>query len=382
MLLKIIIIFNIMTLCFTESLSIVGFGMPVVDYVVKSSDTPELSREVKANLNYQMENSTKSNEILSKLYYASKVHRTAGGSTLNAIRMSNFLLKSKVAYIGCVGKDLNGEFIKKTLKEEKINFGAVESETNATSTAIVLIDENDRDLYVNVGASSALSLEKIKEFDFLFKNAKIIITDAYLSHYRYEEYEYIFKKYSSNDNTIVGFSLAAWEVLRDYYAQIEKLLKFCDLLFMNESEFDTLTKLSNYPIKDKSTIEGFVDLMAEKKSNKNKDLVLVITRGKLDVLIAVHDYKKKNTMVSSIPIIKIDPRLEIDKTGLGDAFAGGFLAGMIMHKNYIECATLGNIMSSKVIQLNGFQIPNITYEEIKEELSTSIPNSDYMKNEL
>lgn len=382
MLLKIIIIFNIMTLCFTESLSIVGFGMPVVDYVVKSSDTPELSREVKANLNYQMENSTKSNEILSKLYYASKVHRTAGGSTLNAIRMSNFLLKSKVAYIGCVGKDLNGEFIKKTLKEEKINFGAVESETNATSTAIVLIDDNDRDLYVNVGASSALSLEKIKEFDFLFKNAKIIITDAYLSHYRYEEYEYIFKKYSSNDNTIVGFSLAAWEVLRDYYAQIEKLLKFCDLLFMNESEFDTLTKLSNYPIKDKSTIEGFVDLMAEKKSNKNKDLVLVITRGKLDVLIAVHDYKKKNTMVSSIPIIKIDPRLEIDKTGLGDAFAGGFLAGMIMHKNYIECATLGNIMSSKVIQLNGFQIPNITYEEIKEELSTSIPNSDYMKNEL
>lgn len=382
MLLKIIIIFNIMTLCFTESLSIVGFGMPVVDYVVKSSDTPELSREVKANLNYQMENSTKSNEILSKLYYASKVHRTAGGSTLNAIRMSNFLLKSKVAYIGCVGKDLNGEFIKRTLKEEKINFGAVESETNSTSTAIVLIDENDRDLYVNVGASSDLSLEKIKEFDFLFKNAKIIITDAYLSHYRYKEYEYIFKKYSSNDNTIVGFSLAAWEVLRDYYAQIEKLIKFCDLLFMNESEFDTLTKLSNYPIKDKSTIEGFVDLMAEKKSNKNKDLVLVITRGKLDVLIAVHDFKKKNTMVSSIPIIKIDPRLEIDKTGLGDAFAGGFLAGMIMQKNYIECATLGNIMSSKVIQLNGFQIPNITYEEIKEELSTSIPNSDYMKNEL
>lgn len=382
MLLKIIIIFNIMTLCFTESLSIVGFGMPVVDYVVKSSDTPELSREVKANLNYQMENSTKSNEILSKLYYASKVHRTAGGSTLNAIRMSNFLLKSKVTYIGCVGKDLNGEFIKKTLKEEKINFGAVESETNATSTAIVLIDENDRDLYVNVGASSDLSLEKIKEFDFLFKNAKIIITDAYLSHYRYKEYEYIFKKYSSNDNTIVGFSLAAWEVLRDYYAQIEKLIKFCDLLFMNESEFDTLTKLSNYPIKDKSTIEGFVDLMAEKKSNKNKDLVLVITRGKLDVIIAVHDYKKKNTMVSSIPIIKIDPRLEIDKTGLGDAFAGGFLAGMIMKKNYIECATLGNIMSSKVIQLNGFQIPNITYDDIKEELSTSIPNSDYMKNEL
>ena len=382
MLLKIIIIFNIMTLCFTESLSIVGFGMPVVDYVVKSSDTPELSREVKANLNYQMENSTKSNEILSKLYYASKVHRTAGGSTLNAIRMSNFLLKSKVAYIGCVGKDLNGEFIKRTLKEEKINFGAVESETNSTSTAIVLIDENDRDLYVNVGASSDLSLEKIKEFDFLFKNAKIIITDAYLSHYRYKEYEYIFKKYSSNDNTIVGFSLAAWEVLRDYYAQIEKLIKFCDLLFMNESEFDTLTKLSNYLIKDKSTIEGFVDLMAEKKSNKNKDLVLVITRGKLDVLIAVHDYKKKKTMVSSIPIIKIDPRLEIDKTGLGDAFAGGFLAGMIMQKNYIECATLGNIMSSKVIQLNGFQIPNITYEEIKEELSTSIPNSNYMKNEL
>ena len=382
MLLNIIIIFNIMTLCFTESLNILGFGMPVVDYVVKSSDTPELSKEVKANLNYQMENSTKSNEILSKLYHSSKVHRTAGGSTLNAVRMSNFLLKSKVAYIGCVGKDLNGEFIKKVLKEEKINFGFVESEANATSTAIVLIDDNDRDLYVNVGASSDLSLEKIKEFDSLFNNAKIIMTDAYLSHYRYAEYEYIFRKYSANDNTILGFSLAAWEVLRDYYTQIEKLLKFCDLLFMNESEFDTLMKLSNYFINEQSTMEGFVALLEEKKSNKNKDLVLVITRGKLDVLIAVHDYKKKATIVSSVPIIKIDPMLEIDKTGLGDAFAGGFLAGMIMQKNYIECATLGNIMSSKVIQLNGFQIPKVTNESIEEELRMSIPNSNYMKNEL
>ena len=117
-------------------------------------------------------------EILSKLYHSSKVHRTAGGSTLNAVRMSNFLLKSKVAYIGCVGKDLNGEFIKKVLKEEKINFGFVESEANATSTAIVLIDDNDRDLYVNVGASSDLSLEKIKEFDSLFNNAKIIMKYA------------------------------------------------------------------------------------------------------------------------------------------------------------------------------------------------------------
>ena len=329
-----------------------------------------------------MENSTKSNEILSKLYHSSKVHRTAGGSTLNAVRMSNFLLKSKVAYIGCVGKDLNGEFIKKVLKEEKINFGFVESEANATSTAIVLIDDNDRDLYVNVGASSDLSLEKIKEFDSLFNNAKIIMTDAYLSHYRYAEYEYIFRKYSANDNTILGFSLAAWEVLRDYYTQIEKLLKFCDLLFMNESEFDTLMKLSNYFINEQSTMEGFVALLAEKKSNKNKDLVLVITRGKLDVLIAVHDYKKKATIVSSVPIIKIDPMLEIDKTGLGDAFAGGFLAGMIMQKNYIECATLGNIMSSKVIQLNGFQIPKVTNESIEEALRMSIPNSNYMKNEL
>ena len=104
-----------------KRIDISAFGMPVVDYVVYSDDTPELSTEIRSNLKYQMENSTKSNEILSKLYHSPKVHKTVGGSALNTLRMANFLIqKENNFYMGCIGKDLNGDLIKHTLKEEKI----------------------------------------------------------------------------------------------------------------------------------------------------------------------------------------------------------------------------------------------------------------------
>ena len=81
---------------------------------------------------------------------------------------------------------------------------------------------------------------------------------------------------------------------------------------------------------------------------------------------------------------KTNRKLEIDKTGLGDSFAGGFLAGMILNKSYSECAVLGNIMSSKVIQLKGFQVPKLNVEDIKKELEQEYSNekNNYLSSDL
>ena len=383
---KLLIILILMNASIQKRIDISAFGMPVVDYVVYSDDTPELSTEIRSNLKYQMENSTKSNEILSKLYHSPKVHKTVGGSALNTLRMANFLIqKENNFYMGCIGKDLNGDLIKHTLKEEKIEFGFSESQVNSTSTAIVLIDKNEREPFVNIGSSRDLSTEHMKQFAHYLNNSKIIFTDAYLIHYLFPSYQYIFQTYSKNNNIVLSISLAAWEIITDYFDKVKEIIKYADLLFMNESEFDTLYKLMKFtPQNENEKIKEFVQFLSDKKENKNKTFVMVVTRGKADALLCIFDYSKNKAIIEYHPIIKIDRKLEIDKTGLGDSFAGGFLAGMILNKSYSECAVLGNIMSSKVIQLKGFQVPKLNVEDIKKELEQEYSNekNNYLSSDL
>ena len=51
---KLLIILILMNASIQKRIDISAFGMPVVDYVVYSDDTPELSTEIRSNLKYQM----------------------------------------------------------------------------------------------------------------------------------------------------------------------------------------------------------------------------------------------------------------------------------------------------------------------------------------
>ena len=57
---------------------------------------------------------------------------------------------------------------------------------------------------------------------------------------------------------------------------------------------------------------------------------------------------------------------------------------MILNKSYSECAVLGNIMASKVIQLKVFQVPKLNVEDIKKELEQEYSNekNNYLSSDL
>ena len=64
--------------------------------------------------------------------------------------------------------------------------------------------------------------------------------------------------------------------------------------------------------------------------------------------------------VLDVPSPALDP---VDRTGGGDAFAAGFLAGLLKERDVAECGKWGNALAAKVIMEKGAR-PAITLPEL------------------
>ena len=208
---------------------------------------------------------------------------------------------------------------------------------------------------MTVAASKEVTLERMKKFEHIFQKSKIIYTDLYLIGYLFEMYQSVFTNGSKNEKVQVGVSLASKEVLANHFDKVKSIVPLCDIIFMNEEEYQELKELMGYA---KETNEEFFKFFSEGKANKNKELFFIVTRGKEDVNNFYRNYGVDKIEIVSVPIVEVQKDLILDSNGLGDGFAGGFLAGLIMGKNHVECSKIGNMMASKIIQRRGFQLPN------------------------
>lgn len=54
--------------------------------------------------------------------------------------------------------------------------------------------------------------------------------------------------------------------------------------------------------------------------------------------------------LADVPALRVDV---VDTTGAGDAYCGGFLAGLVERRNLIECAAMGTVAASYVVEACG-----------------------------
>ncbi|WP_297500870.1 PfkB family carbohydrate kinase [Thermococcus sp.] len=121
---------------------------------------------------------------------------------------------------------------------------------------------------------------------------------------------------------------------RDYLQKpklVRELISRSEVVFPNEREATLITGLEN------------VRESAEELYSRGAKLV-VITRGEKGVLVYDGDFHE-------FPALTVEG--EIDPTGAGDAFAGGFLAGLVKGKNLEECARLGLEMARRTLMKVG-----------------------------
>ncbi|MEO2151665.1 MAG: carbohydrate kinase family protein [Thermococcus sp.] len=112
---------------------------------------------------------------------------------------------------------------------------------------------------------------------------------------------------------------------------VRELISRSYITFPNEREAKLITGLDD------------VRKSAEELYSWGAEMV-VITRGERGVLIYDGDFHE-------FPALPVEG--EIDPTGAGDAFAGGFLAGLVKGKALEECARLGLQRAREVLKKRG-----------------------------
>ncbi|MHA1894976.1 MAG: carbohydrate kinase family protein [Candidatus Helarchaeota archaeon] len=273
--------------------------------------------------------------------FVPELKMTGGGSAANmAIACSRLGLKA--GFIGKIGNDANGEFLKKEFENENVNVeGIVVDKNFNTGMCFIPVSKGERMIFAHSGAANHLNPDDIREKDIAsskilllasLKNLKPLLHAARLA-----------KKV----NTLVALNPGALIADQGFDA-CKELIELTDIFISSEAE---LNKLMN-EINTNQSI---------KKILKMGPNILVMTRGSKGAWIISEGEKFE------IPIYKVKV---VDTTGAGDSFTAGFLTGYLEGKDLETCGKMGNANASILIQKMG----------ARNELATRDVLEDFIKN--
>lgn len=240
--------------------------------------------------------------------------RNAGGAPANVLAMLSILGK-KTAFIGKVGWDSFGLFLKKTLEDSAIDTsGLTISETENTTLAFVSLDEKgDRsfDFYRTNSADVMLRREEVPE-ELLegcrfFHFGSVSMTgeparDATL--YAARRAKGMGKLVSYDPN----FRPALWSDRAEAIRVMRSGLAFADVVKVSDDEVELLTGCSDFLEGARALVDGGAKLA-------------LVTAGSQGTW-----YASVSGNEGHIPSVKVDV---VDTTGAGDTFLGALLSGLL-----------------------------------------------------
>lgn len=292
--------------------------------------------------------------------------RNPGGAPANVLAYLAKLNK-KTAFIGKVGNDQFGYFLKDTLCNNKIDTKGLrfDEQINTTLAFVHLKEDGDREFsfYRNPGADLNL---KNDDIDYeIVKNTKILhFGSLSLTDNPARETTFKVLKYAKQHNILISYDPnlrePLWTSLEIAKEMIIEGLKYADIVKISEEELEFIT--------------GINDI--EKGSNKILELydnvkLLLVTLG------SKGSYYKTNNANGFVEGFKVEA---VDTTGAGDSFFGGILYKLLNLNSKIEQLTnneldkillFANAGASIVTTRYGAISVMPTYEEIQNKLNNN-----------
>ncbi|MBN1160241.1 MAG: carbohydrate kinase family protein [Candidatus Diapherotrites archaeon] len=248
----------------------------------------------------------------------------SGANTLSALAKLGF----KTAIIGAVGTDSDGDF----LLEETKRFGT-------DTTYVKRFDGRSNAIYAFVDPSG----ERVMYFDVqVGKRIREIELDLdFVNRYKYFYLATTqVRKYLPEIKAKICYAPGTIGVTKGK-ENIQDILEKTYALFINDEELQKLI--------GKNYIDGAKQLLEEGME------IVSVTLGKE----GCHIFSKEGDF--RVPTIDVPV---VDKTGAGDAFSAGFIAGLLWGKPLKECAELGIRLSTFCIQKKGAREGHPTKEQL------------------
>lgn len=292
---------------------IITFGSAVVDVFV---DTETSAR--KGNICYPLG---------SKILIEDLRFDVGGGGTNTAVAFSR--LGFRTGFVGKIGEDSEGDRVLNVLKKENVKFLGKATSFSITGYSIVLDSlSHDRTILTYKGINDELRAGEIS-----FKNLET--KWLYLSSLLGESFKtqknlvnYLHKK-----GTKIAFNPSEYAIK---VLDLKPILKYTEILILNKEEAELLCKKNG--VREKDLLKGLNSLGSK---------IVVITNKDKEVL-AYDGIRKYSLMPHKVKAI--------ERTGAGDAFASGFVAGQMAGKSIEQSLKLGLEESESVIRHKGAKV--------------------------
>ncbi len=252
---------------------------------------------------------------------ADSYFQNIGGKGANQSCAALFL-GSDVSFIGAVGKDANGENVKRFLQENGLNMRLKSSE-KPTGVAFIILEEDTAEnrILIVQGANNDLQIEDIEQNDDLFKEGDILLTQFECP---ISTIEHVIKKGKEKKMLVVVNPAPIKKVNESVY-------KYIDYLVPNEHELEALS--------------GETDPL--------KGARILLSKGVKNVIVTLGN--KGSMLVNENEVINVAPHKvnAIDTTAAGDSYLGALVNKLSQNKDIKEAMEFASKCSSITVTRKG-----------------------------
>ena len=293
-------------------------------------------------------------------------HAFVGGSPLN-ICVGAQRLGLKTALISAVGNEKVGDFILNYLKKEGVRTDFVPQISSAKSTAVLLgieknnfplvyYRENAADYYVDIDLINSVPFNKVKTF---------IMSGTALAKEPSRSAAFWAAEKAKREGVKVfldiDFRADQWHDVRAFGVVLRSFLQFVDIVFGTDEELLALMLEK----KGDLNISNQQMTAPEIKGNVQKAINFVLQQN-IELLVVksgaqgctLHYPNLSQTKIAGFPV-KV-----LNVLGAGDAFAGGFLYGLVNGWEHEKSAKLANACGAWLVTKPGCSNFAPTWEEL------------------
>ena len=269
-----------------------------------------------------------------------------GGAPANLLTVAAHM-GYQTEFIGKVGADMHGDFLKKTLEEEGIGTRyLIQDESFFTTLAFVEIAENGERHFSfsrKPGADTQLRAEELNQQ--LLENCKIFHFGALsLTNEPSRTATIEAVKGAKAAGVLISYDPnyreSLWFDKQTAVSQMKSMIPYADIMKVSDEELVLLTGIEDY----NKAVTQLLELGPK---------LVAVTLGSDGVLLA-REYKREK-----VEGFKVNA---IDTTGAGDSFWGGFLSEYLKQEKSLEeftweeiknCAVYGNATAALCVQRRG-----------------------------
>lgn len=254
--------------------------------------------------------------------------KTAGGSAANTI-VALSRLGAKVGFVGILGTDREGDLILDEFRKEGVET-RIRRDEGYTGAVTGFVDtKGERALYIYPGVNEQICLEDI-DIEYL-NTARFLHMSAFVNDAQLDMQREVAKQLRSELSFSPGM-LCYKYVLED----LTEIIEQSQIMFLSRSELVSLVNERDYEEGSRILLNIGADIICV---TLGRDGCYLADRTGRAYTIALHHNHNRTGVV--------------DTTGAGDAFAAGFLYGLLHERGIDECGEIGNCVASFCIREYG-----------------------------